>query len=105
MKLRYAAEFKRAFRAIVQSLPVRQRVMLRLYFLEGLGNEAIAVLYEVHPSTVGKWLARIRQDLLEATRRELVTRLGLGSSELDSVMGLIMSRLDASIDTMLRTPA
>jgi RNA polymerase sigma-70 factor (ECF subfamily) len=102
MKAQYAAEFKASFHATLRALPVRQRMILRLYFLDGMTSNGIAALYDVHPITVTKWLARIREQILAVTRQSLRERLGVDSGELDSLMGLIMSRLDASISTILR---
>jgi RNA polymerase sigma-70 factor (ECF subfamily) len=102
MKARYAAEFREAFRETLRGLHVRQRMMLRLHFLDGLTTNAIGVLYNVHPGTIANWLKAARRQVLAATRQRLAERLGLDSVDLDSVMGLIMSRIDVSIETVLR---
>jgi RNA polymerase sigma-70 factor (ECF subfamily) len=102
MKEHYATEFRQAFRQILHVLPVRQRMVLRLRFLDGLATAEIGALYDVAPGTVSNWLTKIRQDILKATRDLLAARLGVDSVEVDSVMGLIMSRLDASLETLLR---
>jgi RNA polymerase sigma-70 factor (ECF subfamily) len=102
MKAHYAAEFKQAFEDTLSALATRQRMILRMHFIDGVSSNAIGALYDVHPATIVKWLVRIRADILRRTRSLLGERLGLDSEALDSVMGLIQSRLDASISTILR---
>jgi hypothetical protein len=44
----------------------------------------------------------MRSQILERTRGRLRERLGLDNREVDSVIGLIQSRLHANISTLLR---
>jgi RNA polymerase sigma-70 factor, ECF subfamily len=103
MKVRYQDDFRAAFAATLASISPEQRTVLRLYFMDGMTVQEIGVLYRVHASTISRWIARARGDVLSETRRLLCERLRLGESELASVMGLLESQLDLSIGRLLQT--
>lgn len=96
MKRRYRADFRAALRLALAELDVQARNDLRLYYLEGLKLEELAALHRVAPSTVSRRIARARQAVLEQTRRVMREQLGLSDSDLDSILGLISSRLEMS---------
>ena len=101
LKTRYAREVGDSFAAVLGELPDKQRNILRLYFLEGLTIEAIAQLYRVHRMTVSRWIAQWRDEILAATQRLLRERLRLSPDELDSLLRLVQSRIDISIQRYL----
>jgi RNA polymerase sigma-70 factor (ECF subfamily) len=98
---RYGRELTSAFEATLAALPIDQRNVLRLHYLDGLGIDAIADLYRVHRSTAARWLERARRQVLEHTRRSLAERLALSSTELDSLIGLARSRLEITLSRVL----
>jgi RNA polymerase sigma-70 factor (ECF subfamily) len=102
IKGRYRAEFADAFRAAMAGLTSQERNVLRLHLLDGLNIEQIGNLYGTHRSTVARWIARSREGLLEETRRRLGEKLRLGRAELESLMGLLRSQLDVSINRLLK---
>ncbi len=55
----------------------------------------------MHHATVARWIANARGLLLEGTRKVLSERLRVSGQELDSIMGLIESRLEVSIARVL----
>ena len=101
-KARYTREFRQAFEGTLESLEPRERNILRLYFVEGMSSIAIAKLYEVKGATVRLWLKKWRESILNDTRERLGARLKLNSADLDSVMGLVVSRFDLSISRLLK---
>ena len=56
MKRHYCRQFRDSFRAVLATLSIDERNVLRLYFLDGMTLAAIAVLYKVHHSTVARWI-------------------------------------------------
>ncbi len=58
-------------------------------------------LHQVHRATAARWLQSIRDALLERTRVELQARLGAGAADVDSVIRLVASRLDVSLERVL----
>ena len=105
LKQRYRSEFKVAFEAALAALQPRQRNLLRLHVLHRVSIVKIAEMYAAHRMTVSRWLESARAALLEGTRAELMKRLAIGDDELDSIMRLIDSRLDASVQRVLRSDA
>jgi RNA polymerase sigma-70 factor (ECF subfamily) len=105
LKQRYRAEFKVAFEAALAALQPRQRNLLRLHVLHRVSIAKIAEMYAAHRMTISRWLEAARTVLLEGTRAELMKRLAIGDDELDSIMRLIDSRLDASIGRVLKSDA
>jgi RNA polymerase sigma-70 factor (ECF subfamily) len=100
----YRAGFRRAFAHALAELPPRERNVLRYHLIDGLAIDDIGAIYRVHRATAARWLVRIRERLHEDTRAELMRSLAIGPRELDSVMRLIRSRLEASIAQGLVEP-
>ncbi len=97
LKLRYRPVYERAFEAALMALPDRDRLLLRLQYVDGLKLDAIAALYRIHRSTAARWRARIRRDLLESTRQRLHESVHLTDSEFDSVFHLVRSEMHVSL--------
>ena len=101
LKGRYRGEFKEAFAAAVTSLSSAERNLLRHQVLAGLNVDQIAALYHVHRATAARRVARVREVLLTATRKELMRRLSVSRGEFESIMALIQSNLDVSMHRVL----
>jgi RNA polymerase sigma-70 factor (ECF subfamily) len=99
----YRQEFADAFRESVRALEDRERAILRLSVVDGLDQAALAALYRVSVSTISRWLARARDRIAEDTERRLRSRLRLTSSEFDSLAALVVSQLDVSLASQLRS--
>ena len=95
------AEFRAAFASAVERLSAESRRLLRQHHLHGLTLDALAQIYGIHRVTAARRLAKARADLLDDTRRELVRRLHVDRGDLDRTVGLIMSRLELSMERLL----
>jgi RNA polymerase sigma-70 factor (ECF subfamily) len=105
LRTRYKAEFEAAVREALAGLPDRDRLLLKLTIVSGLSHEQLANIYRVNQSTITRWIARAREQVLAATEREVCSRLGLPPGEFRSLAGLLVSRLDLSISRVLDTPS
>ena len=94
-KKHYRDQFRAAFEEAARALSSRDRNQLRHLFVDRLTIDQLAALYGIHRSTAARRLAAARTALLDGTRRHLVERVG--GSEVDSIMGLIQSRLELSV--------
>lgn len=101
MKQQAGAHFRRAFAHAVDALDDRESALLKLHLLRGVSLERLAEMYSVHRATIVRWLADARARVLTGTRRELATQLG--AREVDEVLALLESRLDASVERLFRT--
>jgi len=79
-----------AMRAAIKTLDDRGRALLRYAFVDNWNVDRVGKLYNVHPQ------------LGEAIRDELSTRLEVGVSDVDSIVRLVQSRIDVSLDRMLK---
>ena len=97
IKDRYRRQVEEAFRAAVQDLPPRDRLILRMHAVKGLSMEAIGAMYRVNQSTVSRWIAKSRETLVERLRHHLVDRYGIQESEVTSLVRLVQSQVDISL--------
>lgn len=98
LKRHYRDEFRRAFEQAVGTLDARDRNTLRHLFVERLTIDEVAALYSIHRSTAARRMASARDALLEQTRASLLANLGVDNTALDSIMRLIDSRFDVSVE-------
>jgi RNA polymerase sigma-70 factor (ECF subfamily) len=103
LKDTYRAAFAEAFAGAVRGLESRERNLLRLHHLGGVTLDELAKMYGMHRATVVRQLAKVRSTLLSETQKGLKRRLRIGAAELESILGLIQSRLDVSVDGLLRS--
>jgi RNA polymerase sigma-70 factor, ECF subfamily len=105
LRTRYKAEFEAAVREALGGLPDRDRLLLKLTIVSGLSHEQLANIYGVNQSTITRWIARVREQVQEATEREVCAKLRMPPGEFRSLAGLLLSRLDLSISRVLDTPS
>jgi RNA polymerase sigma-70 factor (ECF subfamily) len=96
---RHREDFQAALAEALAALPVRERTVLRLHGVEGLSLERIGAMYQTHKSTVSRWVARAREEVLTGARGRLAERLRLSPTELHSLLRAVRSHLDLSLPT------
>jgi len=101
VKQLYRAEFGQALREALEALSERQRVLLRLHFVEGVRLARIGALYGVHESTASRWVQKAADDVAEDAKRRLRERLALSPASFESVARGVQSCLDLSISRLL----
>jgi len=101
VKATYREPFREALSEAFTALSPRQKTLLRLHHAEHVTGEALARMYNVHRATITRWLAEARSVLVDETRRRVMSRVALGASDFQSVMGVLFSRLDLSISRVL----
>jgi RNA polymerase sigma-70 factor, ECF subfamily len=102
LKRQHMAHFKAAFAEAVGQLDASERVVLRQHLVERLSIDQIGALYHLHRATAARRVVKAREALLVATRTALAARLGLSPDQLESVLALIASRMEASVERLLR---
>lgn len=96
LRASYLAAFKRCFAAAFAALSMHDRDLVRRHHLDGLTLEQLASLYGAHRATVARWLARVRERLVDETRAALRRELS-ATTDLDEVLAVIASKLEASL--------
>jgi RNA polymerase sigma-70 factor (ECF subfamily) len=100
-KGRYADVFRTAFSAALASLEDRDKNLLRQHYLDGLTVEQLGKLYRTHRTTVTRWMAAAKQQLLDRTRSHLMSRLRVPLADCDSIIRLVESQFDITIYRLL----
>jgi RNA polymerase sigma-70 factor (ECF subfamily) len=101
LRQQHRADFQAALAESLAALSPRERTVLRLHLVEGLALERIGAMYRTHKSTVSRWLARAREQVLEGTRARLAERLRLSPDELHSLLRDMPGQLDLSLPALL----
>lgn len=101
LKQHYRDAFRDAFAAALAELDPRARNALRHHLVDQLSIDQIGALHGVHRATAARWIARSREALLAGTRDQLRARLRLSEGEYASIMRLIDSMLEVSVQRLL----
>jgi RNA polymerase sigma-70 factor (ECF subfamily) len=101
LKQKYREYFKDAVATALRSLPTRDRTLLAQYFIDGLTVDELAAIHDTHRATAARWVARAREAVFEETMAQLRTTLRVERNELDSILRLINSQLEASMGALL----
>jgi RNA polymerase sigma-70 factor, ECF subfamily len=101
VKAEYRAVVGDALRAAAAELASGERHLLRQHLVAGLTIDQLAAVLGINRATVARRIARAKEQLAAATRRAIAARLRIGGADLDSVIGLALSRLDVSIARLL----
>lgn len=97
LKAEYRSEFAIALREAIDRISAEDRTLLRQSIVDELSIDAIGVAYGVHRATAARWLTRARSSLVAMTHQRLSDRLKLPVEQIESVIRLVQSRLDASM--------
>ena len=102
LKAEYRSEFAIALREAIADLTSEDRTLLQQQIVEGLSIDELGAAYGVHRATAARWYNRARAALVGATHERLADRLKLPVEQIESVIRLVQSRLDASMIRYLR---
>src|SRR5262245_50999718 len=102
LKAEYRAEFALALREAISDLTPEDRTLLRQQIVEGLSIDEVGAAYGVHRATAARWFNRARAALVSATHHRLAARLQVSLDEIESVIRLVQSKLEASMIRFLR---
>jgi len=102
VRARYQPAMTAAFRAAIAALAPRDRTLLRLAYVDGLSLDAVGRMYGVNKSTVSRWLATCRGEVLASAGERLRAELGIPAGDVESLLGLMPRDLDVSLDGLLR---
>ena len=103
LKAQHRAAFKAAFEEAIASLEPRDRSLLKLSIVQGHGIDRVATIYGIHRATAARWIASARGNLTRGVHRALGQRLGLRATELDDLLPLVESKLELSLERLLRS--
>ncbi len=102
LKTEYRLEFAHALEEAIEDLTAEDRTLLRQAIVDDMSIDAIGAAFGVHRATAARWLNRARGALVAATHHRLAARLQLPLDQIESVIRLVQSKLDASVIRYLR---
>lgn len=97
----YRAEVDAAMRAALAALPEPSRALLRYSLIDGWTIDRIGTLYGIHRATAARRVAAARDELGAAIRAELAARLEISAAEVDSIVHLVQSGIEMSLERLL----
>jgi RNA polymerase sigma-70 factor (ECF subfamily) len=99
----YREAFQTALAEALSALEPRDRNLLRRHMVDRMTLEEIAGPYGVHPATIARRLATLRDQIGEAVRQRLAARHRAegGSTSLESLAYAIRSELHVSLTPLL----
>jgi RNA polymerase sigma-70 factor (ECF subfamily) len=95
-------KFETAVNRGLASLGDRERMVLSLHLVDELTLEEIGKMYGVNHSTVSRCLGKALASVVAEARRVMRDELDVRGDELESVAGLLVSRLDISVSWLLQ---
>ncbi len=103
----YRDLFNDALAATMRELSVEDRQLLRRHLVDHLTLEEIARPYRLHPATVARRLAGLREEIAESVRHRLAAGhlADGGSTSLESVAQAIRSEVHLSMTALLASTA
>jgi len=102
LKTEYRTQFAAALRDAIADLSAEDRMLLRQSIVEKMSIDEVGAAFGVHRATAARWLNRARGALVGATHKRLAERLDLPVEQMESVIKLVQSQLDASVIRFLR---
>lgn len=101
LRREYQPVFEQAFADALASLTSKQRNLLHYSLVRGLNIDQVAAIYRVHRTTAFRWIRDARETLAARTRAAFRDRVAAPDDELDSLLRLVESQLEISVERLL----
>jgi RNA polymerase sigma-70 factor, ECF subfamily len=103
VKERYQQALQKALEDSLSALDQKQKTLLRMHVVDGLGIDALGLVYRVHRATVARWLIAIRRQVFEEVKRQLALDLRIATTSFHSLVEAVRGELRVSLDRVLRS--
>ncbi len=97
----YRRELRESFGEAAERLTHGERNLLRYAFVDGLGVAELATIYKIHRATAGRRLDDARAAFGNHLRAVMTERLKVSETELLSIVRLVLSSVDLTIQRYL----
>jgi hypothetical protein len=95
-----AADVSEALRSSIASLEPEDRVILKMYYFDGLKLKEIAAVFGYHEATASRKLVRVQNDIRKAVEKALRTRHGWSDGEVKRYLSETAAGLGISFEKM-----
>lgn len=99
------AEMQKALATSIKQLSAEDRLLVKLYYFDGLRLREAGAVLGVHEATASRRLTRVHAELRQQVERILVDQEGWTKSETERAFSEVALHLEADIEPMLRTDA
>jgi RNA polymerase sigma-70 factor (ECF subfamily) len=96
-----AADVSRALKRAVSKLEPEDRLILKLYYFEGLKLKDIAETFGYHEATASRRLSRIQSDIRKLVEKELRLNFGWSEAEVKRHLSETAASLGVNLESML----
>lgn len=101
LKRTYHRELAAAFADAVARLDPRAKTLLHHVLVNGMSIDRLAAIYGVHRATAARRVAKARAQVVKETRAAMRSRLHITAETLESILRLVESSADASVERLL----
>jgi RNA polymerase sigma-70 factor (ECF subfamily) len=95
------AEMQAALSRAIKKLSAEDRLLVKLYYFDGLRLREAGIVLGVHEATASRRLTRIHSDLREGVQRILIDEKGWTKSETDAAFSELAVHLQTDIEPIL----
>ena len=99
------AEVEQALNRAIAELAAEDRLLVKLYYFDGLRLREAGALLGVHEATASRRLSRVHGDLRERVAGILMDERGWTKSETERSLAEVTSHLDVDLEPMVSAPA
>jgi RNA polymerase sigma-70 factor len=93
----YVPVLNTAIREAIAALPDGPREILHSYYVDGLTIDELAERHGIHRATAARRVHSAGRLIMARVRELAAARLGVPDAEMDSLIGLVASRLEVSL--------
>jgi len=95
------AEMQKALSKSIAALPAEDRLLVKLYYFDGLRLREAGAVLGVHEATASRRLTRIHGEVRQQVEKTLIEEHGWTKSETQRAFSEVALQLDADIEPML----
>jgi len=99
------AELQKALAESVKSMSAEDRLLVKLYYFDGLRLREAGAVLGVHEATASRRLTRIHGELRRLVEKKLIEQAGWTKPETEQAFSEVALHLEADIEPMLATEA
>jgi RNA polymerase sigma-70 factor (ECF subfamily) len=99
------AEVEQALARAIAELAAEDRLLVKLYYFDGLRLREAGALLGVHEATASRRLSRVHGDLRQRVAGILMSERGWTKSETERSLAEVTSHLDVDLEPMVSAPA
>lgn len=99
------ADIEKALAKAIAELAAEDRLLLKLYYFDGLRLREAGAVLGVHEATASRRLSRVHSEVRQRVAAILMNEFGWTKSETDSSLAQVTARLEVDLEPLVSAPA